>query len=394
MSKTIEALKDELFRLKSMIYDLPGSIYWKDRNGAYLGRNYYAAELMYRTGLASKIDVASVIGKTDFELFDYETANQYRLSDLEVMNTEKTLIREEILYLQDGEQIVNLSMKRPLYNHKKAVVGIVGNSVDITAQKEAEVLRLTNSLNQEKIKTQRLLAASIAHEIRTPLAAINAQSGIIKSILPTLLEAYQYALESGAVKKPLRTSQFEFLTHIPEELNQTTASANTFIDMLLAKVNLENLKEQNMPLNQLSMKDTLMNAIHLYPLDSFSAAMIQCDYKKTFQFMGDEVLFRHIIFNLLKNAIYFVRSKGKGGSIKIWCEQQQDQNVLHFKDTGMGVSPESLPNIFNSFYTNTRHGTGVGLAFCKMIIESFGGNISCESVQGKYTHFMLCFPKI
>ena len=394
LEEQIQSLQDELFRLKSMIHDVPGNIYWKNKEGVYLGHNYYAGELLYHTGITTEIYTDRIIGLTDFDLFDYETASQYRLSDLEVMETEKTLIREEVLHLKDEEPIIHLSMKKPLYNRKHEVVGIVGNSVNITAQKEAEDLRLKNTLNEEKLETVRLLAASIAHEIRTPLATINAQSSIIKSILPTLLDAYHNALEAGQVKRPLRTSQLEFLEHLPEELNQTTASANTFIDMLLTKVNFEDLKEKNMSLRPLSMKNSLMEAIHLYPLDQFSAKLLHCDYKKSFDFMGDEILFRHVIFNLLKNAIYYVRAKGQNGQIKIWCEPGENQNILHFKDSGLGMSAENLPNIFNSFYTNTRHGTGVGLAFCKMIIESFGGTIHCDSVEGKYTHFMLNFPKI
>jgi signal transduction histidine kinase len=53
---------------------------------------------------------------------------------------------------------------------------------------------------------------------------------------------------------------------------------------------------------------------------------------------------------------------------------------------------EVTARIFDHFFTKTRHGTGVGLAYCKMVMEDLGGDMTCESVKGEYTHFILHFP--
>jgi signal transduction histidine kinase len=109
--------------------------------------------------------------------------------------------------------------------------------------------------------------------------------------------------------------------------------------------------------------------------------------------MGDDILFTHVLFNLLKNALYYIRAASKG-EISIWCEQNEKFNILHFKDTGLGMDKEVLEHIFERFFTRTRHGSGVGLAFCKLVMQSFGGDIICDSVKGEYTDFTLSFPKI
>lgn len=62
-------------------------------------------------------------------------------------------------------------------------------------------------------------------------------------------------------------------------------------------------------------------------------------------------------------------------------------------DTGKGISKDILPHVFDRFFTRTQHGAGVGLAFCKMVMHSFGGDIRCQSEEGKHTLFSLSFPQ-
>jgi signal transduction histidine kinase len=72
-------------------------------------------------------------------------------------------------------------------------------------------------------------------------------------------------------------------------------------------------------------------------------------------------------------------------------------NELHFRDTGTGIPANVLPRIFQRFYSwskdsNVEQGTGVGLAFCKTVIEACGGHIYCNSVVDQYTEFVMLFP--
>ena len=101
----------------------------------------------------------------------------------------------------------------------------------------------------------------------------------------------------------------------------------------------------------------------------------------------------HVFFNLLKNAVYYVEAANQGG-IDIRVETGDKFNKVYFKDTGTGIPAKSLPHIFERFYTTTDNGTGIGLAFCQLVMQSFGGDISCQSTEGQYTEFTLKFPKI
>lgn len=74
-------------------------------------------------------------------------------------------------------------------------------------------------------------------------------------------------------------------------------------------------------------------------------------------------------------------------------KKKENNNILYFKDTGKGIPADVLPKLFEKFYTTTYHGTGLGLAFCKMVMTGFGGSISCTSEYGEFTQFEMVFPK-
>ena len=77
-------------------------------------------------------DPKEVIGKTDVELFGEETAHHFKANDQQVIQERREISQEESVTLQSGEKLVQLSMKRPLYNEVGEVIGIIGNTVDIT----------------------------------------------------------------------------------------------------------------------------------------------------------------------------------------------------------------------------------------------------------------------
>jgi signal transduction histidine kinase len=110
-----------------------------------------------------------------------------------------------------------------------------------------------------------------------------------------------------------------------------------------------------------------------------------------FHFWGDKTLMVHTLFNLFKNSLYYIHA-AKKGIIEIWCEKKEDGNILHFKDTGKGILSDALPKLFEKFYTTTYHGTGLGLAFCKLAMTGFGGSIKCTSEYGEFTEFEMIFP--
>src|ERR1700733_10323838 len=104
-----------------------------------------------------------------------------------------------------------------------------------------------------------------------------------------------------------------------------------------------------------------------------------------FQFSGNQTLVTHVIMNLLKNAIFYIL-KAKKGEVNVWLEKHEERNEIHFKDTGTGIKKHILPHIFDTFFTTSSSaGTGIGLAFSKMVMRSHKGDIHCESQEGEYT---------
>lgn len=126
--KKISPNSDDL-NLADVIAQLPGHVYWKDRNLKFIGSN---TNNWKDFGLQSLDDY---IGKTDRDLFSKEEADQVRKTDENIVRTEQPVIVEEWLTKSDGNQALYLSHKKPLRNKNGEVVGILGTSIDITSSK-------------------------------------------------------------------------------------------------------------------------------------------------------------------------------------------------------------------------------------------------------------------
>ena len=129
---TIEECLERIKQLESIIAAIPGHIYWKDKAGVVLGCNQEQAESI---GFSSPEEV---IGKTDYDYFPKEEADALREANLQVMETGKTLVIEEVASRHDGQKAIYLSKKIPLRNPEGEITGLIGVSFDITAQKQIE----------------------------------------------------------------------------------------------------------------------------------------------------------------------------------------------------------------------------------------------------------------
>lgn len=123
------------------------------------------------------------------------------------------------------------------------------------------------------------------------------------------------------------------------------------------------------------------------------SSLVQANTLPDFRFFGSDSLFTYVLFNLIKNALWAIKSARKGG-ITIMTETDHKRNTLVFTDTGSGIPPHVIARVFDTFFSTKRSngGTGMGLAFCLTVMESFGGKITCDSVDGQYTTFRLDFP--
>ena len=160
--------------LLNIVANMPGHVYWKDRDGVYLGCNDRQARSL---GFNS---ADNVIGKTDQELpWAVGVAENFRKNDIHVMETGVAQVLEELSYM-DGKQVIVLSQKIPLKNKNGKIVGILGISFDITERKKMEEdLRHAKEAAEAADHAKTEFIANMGHDIRTPLTGIIGMSGIL-----------------------------------------------------------------------------------------------------------------------------------------------------------------------------------------------------------------------
>ncbi len=243
---------------------------------------------------------------------------------------------------------------------------------------------------EKQLEAMALVSASMAHEIRTPLATINTVALNLKKYYPILFDAYREAKQAGLPVGDIRQNVFAKLEQQPALIEVETNAASNVIDMLLMSINPALGNEGEI----FSMAECVDEALARYPFRAEQREMIRWNNTENNDFLvaGKKILLIYVLFNLIRNALYYVEKAGKG-SIYIWIEKSSPYNLLYFKDTGMGIAQQDLPHIFERFFTRTRHGAGVGLSFSKLVMKSLKGDISCKSRVNDYTLFKLCFPK-
>ncbi len=254
---------------------------------------------------------------------------------------------------------------------------------------ELEKIKAQEKTKEEKVKMMQVVGASIAHELRTPLRSIVSGVSGIEKFLPALLKGYDLAREAGLPVEMVRPHQLELLNKVLYNLKAEGVSANTIIDMLLIKIR-GNITETS-SIKNLSIAECLKEALQRYVFQGSEKGLVFCDMNNDFYFAGDKILVVHILFNLFKNALYYI-ARAQKGKIYIRLEKRENENLLYFKDTGKGIASDVLPHIFDRFYSKTEGGVGIGLSFCKMTMEWMGGDIICRSIENEYTEFILHFP--
>jgi signal transduction histidine kinase len=278
------------------------------------------------------------------------------------------------------------------YFHTKEFIGIVGSysppliyfivffqRKEIEHKKEMEYL--------QKLETLKALGGSIAHELRTPVGALGMKGMGIANQANKLLETYKVAREHNLPIKELREKEIKTIEASYKDIENVTSGSLLIIDMLLTKLK-DPSKESHKEIY--SIKQVVEEAIDKYPLYENQRDLIKLHLGDDFSFYGNKTMITHVIFNLLKNALHYIRQANKG-EITITSKQDRGNNILYFKDTAKGIPTEMLPHMFEKFYSKTEHGTGLGLAFCKLVMEEIEGKITCESVYGEYTKFVLLF---
>lgn len=245
--------------------------------------------------------------------------------------------------------------------------------------------------NNEKFKTMEAISASIAHELRTPLSTVALNTETIDESLPILIKNNAMLANQDVTEKTLSPRKINYLQQALSSIKNEVKASLLFIEMLL--INLRPAKFSTQ-FETYSVKEIVQEAIERYPFQNHQKDKIQLDLAADFKIKGEKVFLIHLFFNLIKNALYAIAAVSHDAGVIQIKTSSNGQHVLSFKDTGIGISKSALKHIFDKFYSDKRHGSGIGLAYCKMIMSQLGGKMKVRSKLGEFTEFYLIFPQL
>lgn len=232
---------------------------------------------------------------------------------------------------------------------------------------------ITDIRRLEKMRSE--FVANVSHELKTPITSL-------KGFAETLLDGAMYDPEIAK----------SFLTIIHDESERLHRLITDILH--LSKIEQHQLPFHPEPLNVTGVIyetiDTIQEEINKKQLT------IKLPNQKPVIIDAEKDRLQQIILNLVANAVTYTPDKG---TIEIGIVEKDDQIELTVKDTGIGISKEELPRIFERFYrvdkarSRNSGGTGLGLAIVKHLVESHHGSIQVDSEEGKGTLFTITLPK-
>lgn len=239
----------------------------------------------------------------------------------------------------------------------------------------------TDKLQEHMIVADRLaslgeLAASIAHEINNPLAIISESAGWLRS-----------RLERGEIpEEELKTTVDRALSKIESAVDRAARISQNFLsfsrgpDTIVRSFDLGDLAAEVREL-------TLRPAV---------AANIEINVRRAPSGEGtivtDPYQLRQVLLNLVTNALHAV---ARDGTVEIVVEDGPEHASIAVVDSGPGIAEEHIEHIFEPFFTTKKegHGTGLGLAVSRGIVEKLGGRLEVENRPGSGCTFRVVLPK-
>ena len=292
-----------------------------------------------------------------------------------------TIINDESLIntlkrIQDGESSENESISQeitvrakvlraisaPALGPNSNIVGTVTVIEDITAFKQLDQMK-TDFVNM------------VAHELRSPLSAIKQQNNV-------LLEG---------LCGPLVEKQHEIVSRGSNRIDALLELINDLLDV--AKIEAGKYVQRRLPTD---IGQIIEETIALMDAKAKEKGIVLSFALKNLKpVQADPKNIEEIFNNLISNAINY---SPEGGKVTVTAQGQGEYMEIKIADTGVGISPEELPKIFDKFYRvkhpKTRQviGTGLGLAIVKGIVDAHQGTIDVESVVDEGTTFRILFP--
>ncbi|WNS74558.1 ATP-binding protein [Bacillus sp. DTU_2020_1000418_1_SI_GHA_SEK_038] len=276
----------------------------------------------------------------------------------EIFMTEEKVKQQIIIPLKSGRRHFEV-YGVPIIGTNDVWKGVLLVFHDITDIKKLEQVR-------------RDFVANVSHELKTPITSI-------KGFSETLLD--------GAMED--RQSLEAFLKIILQESDRLQTLIHDLLD-------LSKIEQQNFILStqRYNIADTLEGVIAILEQKAAEREISLTMDKENDPILidGDADRLKQIFLNLINNAITYTPN---GGSVSISLRESEAKVFIKVRDTGIGISKEEIPRIFERFYrvdkarSRNSGGTGLGLAIVKHLVEAHKGSISVESKIGEGTTFFI-----
>ena len=340
---------------ESVIEGAGALVYAKDLEGRYILSNQaWRAQHRIESG-------RSIGGVTDEQLFGAETAAMLRATDRQVAGSGEPLLVQERVSI-GGRTIVFRSSKFPLYDEFGQIYAVCGVSTDITDVVEAD---------QRKDE----FIATLAHELRNPLAPIRTGLEILKRTgdLPPV----------AARTRDVMERQLTHMVRLVDDLLDVSRISRSRLELRLAPITLGEVVQ--------SALETCQPGI-----EAASHTLQVQTWPQPLHLLGDHTRLAQVLGNLIGNA---TRYTPPGGRIRIATRAEAGQAVLEVADDGVGIAPELLDKVFDLFTQSgtAQHqgGLGIGLWLVKRLVELHQGSIAAHSPgPGQGSVFTVRLPVI
>lgn len=353
--------------MAALINSIPDIIVYKDPHGVFLGCNEAFSAL-------AGTPASQVPGRTVRDLFTPERADVILARDAEVLRTQEKVCIEEWVTYPDGTRVLLDTVRSPLRDQNGQLLGILSIARNITERKAAEdeVLR-AKELAEEATRMKSDFLANMSHEIRTPMNAIIGMSHL-------------------ALKTEMTPRQRDYIGKVQSSAQHLLGIINDILDFSKVEAGKMTIEQTDFELEKL-----LDNVAGLITDKSHSKGLelvfdVAADVP---QFLvGDSLRLGQILINYANNAVKYTEAGEIAISVRVQ-ERTASQALLHFavKDTGIGLTPEQVSRLFQSFQqadsstTRKYGGTGLGLAISKNLAELMGGQVGVESSFGHGSTF-------
>lgn len=366
IKKSQLALQHERAFLRQVIDNAPSMIFVKNRHRQFLLGN---ESLAHSYGTTPE----NLIGLTDdhFNGNSDEVSHFYQ-DDSEVIDTGKAkFIPEEKVTHADGSVHWYNTVKIPLFDDDNNCTSLLGVATDITERKHAE------EMLREADKRKDIFLAMLAHELRNPLAPIRNSVQLLK------LEAVSNTKLTWNCEVIER--QITHMTRLLDDLLDVARIMQGKIRLIVERIELNDIVD-----------NAIENSRPL--LESRGQTLILSQSASPIWLEGDAIRLAQAITNLLNNASKY---SDKGSQISLTVSTDTSEAIIVVNDTGMGISAEILPQIFDLFtqadhsLSHSQGGLGLGLTLVRRLIEMHGGSVAASSAGiGQGSTFTVRLPKL